>query len=122
MQKSSPRLVRAAALAGLMLGIGTVIAGAQPAVVERAMPAPRVEVIPAPPGTGYNWVKGHWAWRRVAWEWIPGHYIRGIVAEMPADLVEVIPARPSPAHVWVKGHHVFEGGRWVWHPGLWVRP
>ena len=43
-----------------------VLAGSQPAfaqvavvVGERAMPAPRVEVVPAP-RHGYAWVPGHW--------------------------------------------------------------
>jgi YXWGXW repeat-containing protein len=97
-------------------------AAAQAVIVERgAMPAPRVEVIPAAPGPGYNWVPGHWAWRGGGWAWIPGHHIRGVVPAMPAEIVEVVPVRPSPAHVWIKGHHIFEGGRWVWRPGVWAR-
>lgn len=115
-------LMQAACATALALGCGAGVAAAQPVVVvERGvMPAPRVEVIPAPPGAGYNWVPGHWAWRG-RWVWIPGHHIRGVVAAMPAEIVEVVPARPSPVHYWVKGHHVFEGGRWAWHPGVWVR-
>jgi hypothetical protein len=106
----------------LLAGCGIGSAMAVEVIVERgAMPPPRVEVIPAPPGAGYNWVPGHWAWRGARWEWIAGHHIRGVVAAMPAEIVEVVPARPSPGHVWVKGHHVFEGTRWVWHPGVWVR-
>jgi len=123
MQKSSRNFVRTACAIALLFDLGAGIAVAQPVVViERgAMPAPRVEVIPAPPGAGYNWVPGHWAWRGNAWAWIPGHHIRGVVAAMPPEVVEVVPARPSPGHMWVKGHHVFEGGRWVWHPGVWIR-
>ena len=121
MRISSHRFVRAASAAVLLVGIGAGLAVAQPVVVERAMPAPRVEVIPVPPGAGYNWVPGHWAWRGVEWVWIPGHHVRGVVPVMPAEIVEVVPARPSPAHVWIKGHHVFEGGRWEWRPGVWVR-
>jgi len=123
MQNSSRHLVRAAAAAALVVAFGAGIAFAQPAVIiERgAMPAPRVEVIPAAPGAGFNWVPGHWAWRGTGWAWIPGHHIRGVVPAMPAEVVEVIPVRPSPGHVWVKGHHVYEAGRWVWRPGIWVR-
>ena len=120
MIKSSRHLARAAAVV-LLLGIGTGMASAQAVVVERAMPAPIVEVVPAAPGPGFNWVPGHWAWRNGAWFWIKGHHIRGVVPVMPAPVVEVVPARPSPNHMWVKGHHVFEGGRWVWTPGIWVR-
>jgi len=94
---------------------------AQAVIVERGvMPAPRVEVIPAAPGPGYNWVPGHWTWRGTSWVWIGGHHIRGAVPAMPAEIVEVVPARPSPTHVWVKGHYVFEGGRWIWRAGHWV--
>jgi hypothetical protein len=121
MKISAHRFVRAASAAILFVGLGAGMVTAQPVVVERAMPAPRVEVIPATPGPGYNWVPGHWAWRGVEWVWIPGHHIRGVVPAIPAEIVEVVPARPSPGHVWVKGHHVFEGGRWVWHPGVWIR-
>jgi hypothetical protein len=121
MLESSRHLVRAACAAALLVGIGAGIAAAQPVIVERAMPAPIVEVVPVAPGAGYNWVPGHWAWRGGAWFWVKGHHIRGVVAVMPAPIVEVVPARPSAAHVWVKGHHVYEGGRWVWHPGIWFR-
>jgi WXXGXW repeat (2 copies) len=123
MKITSRHFLQSACAAVLALGCGISIAAAQPAViVERGvMPAPRVEVIPAPPGAGYNWVPGHWAWRGAAWVWIPGHHIRGAVPAMPVEVVEVVPARPSPAHYWVKGHHIFEGGRWVWHRGVWVR-
>jgi hypothetical protein len=120
MIKSSRHLARAACVA-LLIGIGTGMASAQAVIVEKAMPAPIVEVVPAAPGPGYNWVHGHWAWRNGAWFWIKGHHILGAVPVMPAPVVEVVPARPSPAHLWVKGHHVFEGGRWVWTPGIWVR-
>jgi WXXGXW repeat (2 copies) len=105
----------------LALSCGISIAAAQPVIIERGvMPAPRVEVIPAPPGAGYNWVPGHWAWQG-GWVWIPGHHIRGVVPAMPAELVEVVPARPGAEYYWVKGHHVWEGNRWVWHRGVWAR-
>jgi len=121
MMKSSRHLARAACAAALLVGIGAGIAAAQPVIVEKAMPAPIVEVVPAAPGAGYNWVPGHRAWRGGTWFWVKGHHIRGVVAAMPAPIVEVVPARPSPTHVWIKGHHVYEGGRWVWHPGAWFR-
>src|SRR5215471_121725 len=111
------------AIAGLLLmvGLGAGAARAQIVVVERAMPAPIVEVVPATPGAGYAWVPDHWVWRDGAWFWVKGHHIRGVVAAMPAPIVEVVPARPSPAHYWVKGHYGWEKGRWAWHAGVWVR-
>jgi len=122
MKNYSRYLVQTACAVTLVLGWGIGIAAAQAVIVERgAMPPPRVEVIPAAPGRGYNWVPGHWAWRGHGWVWIPGHHIRGVVAAMPAEVVEVVPARPAAGYVWVKGHHVWEGGRWNWHPGVWVR-
>lgn len=84
------------------------------------MPPPRVEVIPAVPGPGWNWVPGHWAWRN-HWEWIPGHHIHAVVPAVPVDVVEVVPASPGAGYFWVKGHHVWEDGRWVWHRGVWAR-
>src|SRR5262245_23153065 len=94
------------ALVALPVVIGAAPAGAQVAVVvgERAMPAARVEVVPAP-RHGYAWVPGHWTWARGGWVWVKGHHVRGVVAAMPAPVAEVVVARPSHRHVWVKGHH-----------------
>src|SRR5579862_8729437 len=78
MPLSSRRVMRTAAAVTILVGLGTGLASAVE-VIERVMPAPRVEVIPAPPGAGYNWVPGHWAWRGAAWVWIPGHHVRGVV-------------------------------------------
>jgi hypothetical protein len=58
MIKSTRHLARAASVV-LLLGIGTGMAAAQAVIVEHAMPAPIVEVVPAAPGAGYNWVPGH---------------------------------------------------------------
>jgi hypothetical protein len=123
MKITSRRFLQSAGAVVLALSFGIGIATAQPAViVERGvMPAPRVEVIPVAPGPGYNWVRGHWAWRGAAWVWVPGHHVRAVVSEMPAEVVEVIPVRPAPEYYWVKGHHVWEGDRWVWHRGVWLR-
>jgi len=120
------KLVKGSVVAALVaLAVCVDLAGsaqAQVAVIvgERGMPAPIVEVVPAP-RAGYTWVPGHYVWRGGAWFWVKGHHERGVIEAMPAPIVEVVPARPSPGHVWIKGHHAFEGGRWVWHPGVWVR-
>jgi WXXGXW repeat (2 copies) len=81
MLKSSRHLARAACAAVLLVGIGAGAAAAQPVIVEKAMPAPIVEVVPAAPGAGYNWVPGHWAWRGGAWFWVKGHHVRGVVVD-----------------------------------------
>jgi hypothetical protein len=100
MNITSRHFLKTAGVAALALACGITIASAQAVVIERGvMPAPRVEVIPAVPGAGYNWVPGHWVWRG-GWVWAPGHHIR---------------------YYWVKGHHVWEGGHWGWHRGVWVR-
>jgi hypothetical protein len=117
MRGAVPALVALSVVAGWASGT----AQAQVVVGARAMPAPIVEVVPAP-RAGFAWVPGHWTWRRGGWVWVKGHHVRGArVAAMPAPIVEVVPARPSPRHVWVKGHHVYEGGHWVWRRGVWVR-
>jgi len=121
MPSLSRRPVRAFAALAFLVSFGTGLAHAQAVVVERAMPAPVVEVVPAVPGAGYAWVPGHWVWRGGAWFWVKGHYIQGAVTPMPAPVVEVIPGRPTPGHFWVKGHYGWEGGRWAWHPGVWIR-
>ena len=115
MRRAIPALLALAALAGS----GSAFAQVTVVVGERAMPAPRVEVIPAA-RPGHAWVPGHWNWSRGGWVWIRGHHIRGTVAAMPAPVAEVVVVRPSPRHVWVKGHHVWRGGGWVWVPGVWV--
>src|SRR5215475_10996957 len=94
-KNSLRHFVRTACAIVLALGCATSIAAAQAVVVERGvMPPPRVEVVPAVPGPGYNWVPGHWAWRGTGWVWIAGHHIRGVVPAMPVEVVEVVPARP----------------------------
>ena len=108
--------------AAVIACLGAGPARAQPAIVERAMPAPIIETAPPPPRAGVAWVPGHWVWRRGAWFWAKGHYVPGIVPAMPAAIVEVAPPAPSPAHVWVRGHWAWEGGRWNWHRGIWFRP
>ncbi|KAF1019369.1 MAG: hypothetical protein GAK30_03153 [Paracidovorax wautersii] len=70
--------MRVALLTALLLGSAIVLSACviapprvyEPARVEVAPPAPRVEVVP-PPRVGYVWVPGFWAWdapaRRHVW-------------------------------------------------------
>jgi hypothetical protein len=122
MRNTSNRIVLTALAASLLLGPGVGVSCAQPVIVERAMPAPIVEVVPPAPRVGLAWVPGHWVCREGAWFWVKGHYVEGVVPPMPAPVVEVRPVAPSPKHVWVRGHWGWEGTRWNWHPGIWFRP
>ncbi|HXY59083.1 MAG TPA: hypothetical protein VEH76_10935 [Methylocystis sp.] len=109
-------------LALLLAAAASSAALAQGVVVERAMPAPIVEIVPAPPRVGVAWVPGHWVWRGAGWLWVAGHYVEGAVPAMPAAIVETQPPRPSPEHFWVRGHWGWDEHRWSWRPGVWVRP
>ncbi len=90
---------------------------------EHAMPAMRVEVIPAqPPHPGWSWVRGHWRWgpRIGQWVWAPGHWVERVVPAMPELIIETPPPPPSLRHFWVRGHWAWEGNRWQWMRGHWV--
>ena len=89
--------------------------------VERAPPPARVEVVPVAPGTGYGWVRGHYAWRAHQWMWIPGHYIRGVVPVTPALVREAPPTAPGLGYYWVRGHYIWGTTHWLWHRGHWER-
>ncbi|HMK88268.1 MAG TPA: hypothetical protein VK446_01350 [Methylocystis sp.] len=118
---SKPTLSALMGVAALTL-LGSGLALAQAVVIERPMPAPIVEVVPAAPAAGLSWVPGHWVWRGGEWFWVKGHYIAGAVPAMPEVIVEQQPPRPSAQHFWVRGHWGWEGARWNWHPGVWFRP
>ncbi|RFB80832.1 YXWGXW repeat-containing protein [Methylovirgula sp. 4M-Z18] len=118
----SNRILSKVLVASVLFSLGLGLAEAQPVVImERPMPAVRVEVVPPPPRVGVSWVPGHWVWRGGAWFWARGHYVEGVVPPMPVEVVETRPVAPSPAHFWVKGHWDWEGGQWIWHPGVWIR-
>lgn len=109
-------------IALILAALGADLAQAQAVIVERAMPAPIVEVVPAPPRVGVHWVPGHWVWRGAEWFWAQGHYVEAVVPSMPAVIVEQQPPRPSPEHFWVRGHWGWEQNRWNWRQGAWFRP
>jgi hypothetical protein len=114
------QFLKSACLAAALTCAATA-ASAQVNIERGIMPPPREEVIPAAPSPEDHWVRGHWAWRKVNWVWVPGRYFHGDVPAVPADLVEVIPARPGPEFYWVKGHYEWEDSRWAWHRGTWAR-
>ncbi len=72
-------------------------------VVERRPPALRVETHTASPGDRYVWVRGHWRWTGVDYDWVPGRWV----------------VRPRPTAVWVEGRWVRRPGGWVWYEGYW---
>ena len=94
--------------------------GASPRAGYPDMPAPVTEVRPPPPGAGYNWVPGHYAWRTDQWRWQPGYYAQAAVRPMPPVLVEPVPPAPANARVYVQGHWQWGGADWVWVRGHWV--
>jgi len=45
----------------VVICLGTSLAQAETAFIEKAMPAPIVEIAPPPPRVGVAWVPGHWS-------------------------------------------------------------
>jgi len=63
MQKLAKYLATLLLAGAAVAALSADLACAQAVIVERAMPAPIVEVVPAAPGPGLSWVQGHWVWR-----------------------------------------------------------
>ena len=66
-------------------------------------PGDRVEILPATPGPGWVWIRGHWTWAAGRWVWVGGHWARV----------------PRERAVWIPGHWARRGGGWVWVEGHW---
>jgi hypothetical protein len=96
-------------LAAVMLALLVVpsLAFAQAPPAPPVIPAPQVEIVPAPPPgpVAMVWRPGHWHWDGVRYVWLPGRYVRA----------------PYPAAVWVEGHWVLRHHGWVWVGGHWGR-
>jgi hypothetical protein len=73
-------------------------------VAVRPPPAPRVEVIPAPPSPNHFWVAGYWRWEQGQHHWVAGRW-------------EV----HRPGHVWINAHWVQSGANWRLSGGFWER-
>ncbi len=73
-------------------------------VVLVAPPAPREEVIGAPPVPGYVWLNGYWSWVGNRHEWKEGHW-----------------EAPRAGKVWVPHQWVRQGDGWRMNPGHWQR-
>lgn len=96
------RKALAAALTVSALGAFPLAASADKIIlVDRAPPAPREEVAPAP-RHGYVWAPGYWDWRNHHHVWVKGHW------ERERKGMYWHPSR------WVErdGKYVFERGRW----------
>lgn len=72
-------------------------------VVVAAPPPPRREVVYAPPGPGFIWVNGYWAWRGGRYVWIAGRY------ERP----------PHGHHRWQEPRWERRGGNYIFIEGRW---
>ena len=87
------RSLRRILLACTLLALAGCIVAEPPPVVQQPPPSPpaRVEVAPAPPGPGYVWVPGHWAWRgpRRGYVWVAGYYV------VPAQPMAIPPRTPT---------------------------
>jgi hypothetical protein len=71
-------------------------------VVEQAPPAPKLELVPKEPGSGYVWIRGHWAWTGT-WTWEEGYWVQ----------------RPGPDIQWMDGFWARHGKGWIWMAGHW---
>ncbi|HEY3756947.1 MAG TPA: YXWGXW repeat-containing protein [Opitutaceae bacterium] len=94
-------LLSFALLAGLPMAASAQIGFGVNVRITAAPPPMRAEIIPAAPGPGYVWVRGHWAWRH-GWVWMPGSY------------------QYRPGYNWVPGHWDSRGGEYVWVEGHWA--
>jgi hypothetical protein len=71
--------------------------------VRRGPPPERVEVVTAAPYADAVWIRGHWAWRRNDYEWVPGRWTR----------IE------RGYHEWVPGHWDHDRYGWYYIEGHW---
>jgi hypothetical protein len=90
-----PGIVLAALLGGCAYPAYSTVVVAPPPPVAVA------EVIPASPGPGFFWARGHWAWRYGRYVWVRGHWI----------------GRAGTA--WIDGHYENRGGGYFWVEGHW---
>jgi len=72
-------------------------------IVEKAPPAPKLELVPKSPGHDFIWIRGHWSWKTGAWTWEEGYWSQ----------------RPGPDIQWMDGEWARHGKGWIWIPGHW---
>jgi hypothetical protein len=72
-------------------------------IVRVAPPPPRYELRPPPPGRGFFWRPGYWAWTGNAYFWHRGDWYR----------------RPHPNAIWIEPRWERRGGGWIYREGRW---
>ena len=102
------RFARAAALAGLLLGLaGCSHQGANVGVgvryLDREPPRSRVEVRGVRPSSGFVWIPGYHRWTGRDFDWVPGRWSG------------VAPGYRS----WSPGHWKHNRHGWYWVDGRW---
>lgn len=73
-------------------------------IVVRRPPPERVEVQSTAPGSGYVWIRGHYAWQGGDYVWIAGRW------EQPPQ---------ATYRRWTPGHWARARGGWYWVEGHW---
>jgi hypothetical protein len=109
-------LLRAAALASVLILASGCVVAVRPApvvyeqpvapgevVVTEDPPAPIYETVGVAPGPGYLWIGGYYHWSGGGWVWYRGHYARP----------------PHPGAAWVRARYEVRGGRRVYIAGYW---
>lgn len=93
-----------AALVVVATACGPGFAPAGVDVVVRRPPPERVEVFGTAPGSGFVWIRGHYAWQGGDYVWVAGRW-------------EAPPQRQY--RQWVAGHWAHTRGGWYWVEGHW---
>jgi len=66
---------QAATSATVVIQSGPRVVSAAPVLVQPPPPPPRYEAVPRA-RRGMVWSQGHWEWRRHAYVWVPGQWVR----------------------------------------------
>jgi hypothetical protein len=97
--------IRSLVLAVALLGTPYMSSAAVFVSVNIAPPALPVYVQPVPPGPGYFWTPGYWAWGPEGYYWVPGTWVLA----------------PFIGALWTPGYWGWGGAAYIWHPGYWGR-
>ena len=90
--------------AGLVVLVFSGCSGPQAVVVYQEPPAAIYRVPGGCVGSGWIWVRGHWAWqaRRSVYEWVSGKCVKRRAGKQ-----------------WVHGYWRKHGNGWIWVEGFW---
>ncbi|HEY2473964.1 MAG TPA: YXWGXW repeat-containing protein, partial [Candidatus Cybelea sp.] len=100
-----PNVLRAAAVATLLVSFPATSSAAVFVGVTIAPPPLPVYVQPAAPLPNFMWQPGYWAWGPGGYYWVPGTWI----------------AAPAVGLLWTPGFWGWNTGAYFWHPGYWGR-